>query len=386
MSYIKIGITANSTCRSWCSLMLLLLSALYASQTNAISQAFEDDEDCLMCHKYTRMARITDEGVFRSYYVPANTFAKTVHRNVPCRDCHSYIKQLPHRPVEEGVRCDKECHSKTNPATGKPFSHKTIYDLFSQSVHARGKTASGLDADKPYCITCHMNPVYNPSEETPPKEILDRCELCHEKKNFVKQWYFHTSRRVLDVKRSGQEIVEICTRCHANQELIERHKDAADAKGEPLGDKFSIAATSYKDSFHGKVTQYGMAGAATCLDCHADSDEYYKGVHKILPSRNPESPVSEENRVQTCRRCHENADEKYAVVDPHPSFDEEHNPILHKGELIYGAFGNIVVLCLVGLSIFETVGRRRDGAGWRLKNGSTWRKKSRRGRERIVSE
>ena len=366
----------------WLLTILLFGLSLYSACAN--SAAFEDDEACLMCHKYIRMARITEDGVFRSYYVPPGTFAKTVHRNVPCRDCHDYIKQLPHRPVDEGVRCDRECHSKKNPATGKPFSHKAIYNLYAESVHARSKKATGLDADKPYCITCHTNPVYNPSEEAPPKEILDRCELCHEKRKFVKQWYFHTSRRVLDVKRSGKEIVEICTRCHANQDLIERHENAADAAGKPLGEKFPIAATSYSESFHGKVTRYGLIGAATCLDCHADNSQYYEGVHKILPSRNPESPVSEKNRVRTCQRCHTKADEKYAVVDPHPSFEEEYNPILHKGEVIYGTFGNIVVFCLVGLSMFETVGRRRDGAGWRLRLGSTWWRRSRRNRIRII--
>ncbi len=338
-----------------------------------------------MCHKYVRMARITEEGVFRSYYVPPETFAKTVHRNVPCRDCHTYIKQLPHRKVDEGVKCDQECHSKINPATGKPFSHKAIYNLYSKSVHSREKKTTGLENDKPYCITCHTNPIYNPKEVEPPKQILDRCELCHEKREFVKQWYFHTSRRVLDVKRTGEEIVKICIRCHADQELIERHKKSADKTGRAIGEKFTIAAISYQKSLHGKVTRYGLSGAATCLDCHADNSQYYKGVHEILPSRDPNSPVSKGNRVNTCRRCHKNADEKYAVIDPHPSFEKEFNPILHKIEHIYSIVGDAIVFALIALAILETIGRRRDGVAWRLSNGSTWRKKSKRNRNRIIS-
>jgi hypothetical protein len=365
-------------------LIFILLSTLSLSPYNVNAVGFEDDEACLMCHKYIRMARITEEGVFRSYYVPPDTFAKTVHRNVPCRDCHSYIKQLPHRKVEEGVKCDQECHSKKNPATGKPFSHKAIYNLYSQSVHAREKSAKGLDRDKPYCITCHTNPVYNPNEAEPPEDILNRCELCHEKREFVKQWYFHTSRRVLDVKRTGQEIVQICIRCHANQDLIERHKNAADKDGRPLGEKFTIAATSYQKSFHGKVTRYGLTGAATCLDCHADNSEYYKGVHKILPSRDPESPINKENKVKTCKRCHKNADEKYVAVDPHPSFEKEHDPVLYNAEHIYSIVGDVIVAALIGLALFETFGRRRDGVAWRLRSGSTWWRRTKRGRNRVI--
>ena len=95
--------------------------------SNTSYAAFEDDEGCLMCHKYPNMARITDDGARRSYYVMPEVFSNTVHRNVPCRDCHTYIKELPHKPVDTGVTCNTECHSIKNPATGKPFSHGVIY-------------------------------------------------------------------------------------------------------------------------------------------------------------------------------------------------------------------------------------------------------------------
>jgi hypothetical protein len=161
---------------------LLAAGTLLVIWQSAAGSAFEDDEACLMCHKYPRMGRMTQEGVFRSYHVTPKLFAKTVHRNVPCRDCH------------------------------------------------------------------------------------------------------------------------------------------------------------------------------------ADNREYYEGVHEIPASRDPASPVSSQNRVETCKRCHESADPKYVDVDPHPSFDEEYNPTLHHAESIYGLVSEIIVVALLGLSrICRSTNKALDG-------------------------
>ena len=364
------------------STIMLLLTCIFFS--NATLANFEDDEACLMCHKYPNMARITDDGARRSYYVMPEIFANTVHRNVPCRDCHTYIKELPHKPVETGVTCNTECHSIKNPATGKPFSHKIIYDAYSQSVHGRKKIESSIEKDKPYCITCHTNPLYNPKEEAPPKHVIDRCVLCHEDKTFAEQWYKHTSRRIKEVKRSSIEIVALCSSCHGDKKLIDRHVKNAKTEARSLGKKFPVAVESYEHSFHGKLTQYGFTKTANCLDCHAEKDNYYKSVHEILPSRDEKSPVNKANRVETCKRCHIYADENYANLDPHPTSNLDDNKFRHYAEKIYNLVGEIVIVALVGLSIFETIGRRRDGVAWRLIQGSSWRRKSKRGRDRKI--
>lgn len=349
--------------------------------------AFEDDEGCLLCHKYPKMGRITEDGARRSYYVMPHVFEKTVHRNVPCKDCHSYIKQLPHKEVKTGVTCNSECHSIKNPATGKNFSHKAIYEKYIKSSHGRKKDAKGYEQDKPYCVTCHTNPIYNPAEqEGPPERIIQRCVICHEDKEFVTNWYKHTSRRIKEVKRSPREIMVLCSSCHGDERLIKRHLEAAKKEGRELGEKYLYAAESYKESFHGKVTHYDYSKAASCLDCHADNDNYYMSVHDIKPSRNPDSPVNKNNVLKTCKRCHIYADENYAQLDPHPTPTSypQGNPFRYYANKIYGWVADVVLVLLVGLAAFETIGRRRDGVGWHLHKGSTWWRKSKRGRDRVI--
>ncbi|MDH5648512.1 MAG: hypothetical protein OEY67_02550 [Gammaproteobacteria bacterium] len=364
--------------------LLLGMGLLLASGAFNNAFSFEDDEGCLMCHKYPMMGRITDDGVKRLYYVMPNVYQRTVHRNVPCGDCHSYIKELPHKPVKEGVTCNSECHSIKNPATGKQFSHKVIYDAYKQSIHGRSKAAEGPDADKPYCITCHSNPLYNPAEAAPPKHIVDRCVVCHEDRKFAERWYNHTSRRIREVRRTSEEIVHLCSSCHGNKELVEKHVDLAKAENRDLGKKFSVAVTSYKESFHGKLTQYGFKKTANCLNCHAQEKNYFRSVHEIRPSRDPLSPVHKDNKLETCQQCHVHADENFVNIDPHPTSHRGDNPFRYYAETIYNFVSEIVIAGLVGISLFETFGRKRDGAAWRLKFGSTWRRKSKHGRDRVV--
>lgn len=348
------------------------------------ARAFEDTEGCLLCHKYPRMGRVTEDGVLRTYYILPEVFSRTVHRNVPCRDCHTTIKELPHKPVKEGVTCNTECHSVKNPATGKPFSHKAIYNTYRESVHGRDKHARAADADKPYCISCHTNPLYNPAELAPPAQITDRCTLCHENRNFVNRWYNHTSRRIREVRRTPEQIVQLCSTCHDDRKMIERHQLKAKSEGRELGRKFAIAVPSYDQSFHGKMVKYGYRAAANCLDCHVDQKNYYLSVHDIRPSRDPKSPMHADRRLSTCQRCHVTADVDYARLDPHPTSGRLDNPFRYWAEFIYNRMSEVVIIGLVGLSLFETFGRRRDGVVWRLKHGSSWWRKSRRGRDRVL--
>ncbi|MDH5614898.1 MAG: hypothetical protein OEY35_07685, partial [Gammaproteobacteria bacterium] len=101
-------------------------------------------------------------------------------------------------------------------------------------------------------------------------------------------------------------------------------------------------------------------------------------------SRDPLSPTHDNNRVKTCQKCHTYADANYAQLDPHPTSDKEDNPFRYFAEMIYNWVGYIVIAGLVGISMFETFGRWRDGVGLFIRQGSSWWRKSKRGRKRVV--
>lgn len=343
-----------------------------------ISLAFQDDEACLMCHKYPMLGRVTDDGAHRSYNVVPAIFSRTVHRNVPCRDCHTEIRELPHKPVVEGVRCDSECHSVTNPSTNRPFSHKPIYNVYRESAHGREKIEKGPNRDKPYCVACHTNPLYNPKEEAPPQHITNRCNVCHEDRKFVEKWYNHTGRRIKEVKRDSREISAMCASCHGDKDFIGRRQKVAESEGRKLGARFAVAVESYKNSFHGRMSNLGRNASANCFDCHIDVSKYFMSVHAIYPSQDARSPVSSERRAETCRRCHEAADANYAAIDPHPTKRADVNPFNHYADMIYEIVGTSAFVLLLGMMALETFGRWRDGASWGFRNGTSWLRRPRR--------
>lgn len=363
--------------------LLFLVIGLSSSIIPNMAQA-ADDENCLMCHKYLKMGRITEDGERKYYYVNESVFKKTVHNRVRCRDCHNYIDKLPHDPVKTGVTCNTQCHSIQNPADNKDFGHGNIYDVYRKSVHGRDKIAKNArDADKPYCTFCHINPEYLPDEAEPPREITDRCDVCHKDREFVNHRYAHTGRRIKQVKRSSKEIVKLCSLCHDNREMLNRHKALIEKEGGTVGRKYLYAAQSYKESFHGKLTEYGFKDVPNCLDCHAESENYYMAVHDIRSTRDLKSTTNATRKVETCKRCHEDADDSFLTIDPHPTKTRDTNPFMYWSEVGYNVIGNGVTVALIGLMLLETWGRRRDGISWLLKKSSTWRRKSKRGRDRI---
>lgn len=266
---------------------------------------------CLRCHM--------DREIERKYGLPdwkmMTAYEKSVHGlasrksgltgSAVCVDCHGNHAILP------GDQPRSATHRQKIPTMcGK--CHPGILEQYEESVHGKGMRA-GI-AESPVCTDCHgehtIARVGDPSSSVSPRNIPKTCSACHEKEGI-------STRYALPKKR------------------------------------FS----SYMDSFHGIAVEYGMTKAANCSSCH--------GVHDILPSADPASPVNKANLPKTCGKCHPNAGPNFAKGDVHVEVSPKKAPGVFFVRLFYTIFITALVILFVlhvGLELYGRMERRRSGS------------------------
>jgi hypothetical protein len=336
----------------------ILCSLLIIPEVEAV-----DRESCLVCHKYRFIGRIDQNGVRHNYSVDKHIFAGSLHRNVGCIECHTYIRKLPHDPVKEKVNCATECHLKL-PFSRQNFSHQKIVDLYKGSAHGpRPEDPPAMQLAKPDCKFCHLNPVYTALDaaQFDPDKALRRCLNCHQQKG-VTQAYAHITHRLRSkTSRSHQEIVALCSKCHADKAMLK--------KIDAPKDTFNVVET-YNRSIHGKSIMLGSQKTADCISCHASNR-----LHDIYKRENPDATINKNNLAQTCRQCHKQTNSWFVQVAVHPQVEKEENPVVFFAGLLFRFMLYGAVFSMVGLMLFETYGRRRSGVKFLLRKGTSWRGK-----------
>lgn len=341
-----------------------LLGAVFIILAGSPSAAAADKENCLMCHKYRFVGRIDEQGKRINYNVDEHMYAGSVHKNVPCRDCHTYITKVPHDPVTEEVNCANQCHIKP-PFSEENFSHRKIIDVYNNSAHGiKPDDPPEVKQAKPYCKFCHLNPLYLKVDEKRVafEETLLRCQNCHQKKG-VTQAYIHMTHRLRHkTSRSPQEIVQLCSKCHQDEELMKKL---------PVSEVSLTAVETYNRSIHGKSVMLGSQTAADCVSCHATN-----ALHDIYKKDENNATVYKDNLQKTCKQCHVKTNEKFVQIAVHPKLTREEKPglFLISLTLEFALYGS--VFGLLGLLVLETYGRKKDGIKWQIRRGTTWRRQS----------
>ncbi|MCL4811284.1 MAG: cytochrome c3 family protein [Vicinamibacteraceae bacterium] len=366
-------------------------AALEAQDQAAATPAPHANDDCMMCHSDPETTRA--DGT--SLGVDAAKFEASVHGQLgmACVDCHADVAtaELPHAEKLARVDCST-CHADASAAFAKsihfearehgkgeaatcvschgmhdilpssdPASRTYALNLpntcgschgndtlitrtnmqggnvasqYADSIHGRALKAGLIVA--PSCSACHG--AHDILASTDPEGKVFRfnqvatCGTCHE-----------GIKHQFDKGRHGQLLAAqddrapVCADCHSAHGI-----QAADTPQwrvdviRECGTCHVEKLTTYRDTFHGQVTNLGFARVATCADCH--------GAHAVLPQSDPASPTHPTNRVAMCQQCHAGANENFAQYDPHADLhDRSRNAPLYytarfMGVLLIGVF------------------------------------------------
>jgi len=300
---------------------LLSFSVLFVTCLLVTPSAFAGDElNCVLCHKHRGLSRITKDGEFRLFYINQELFESGPHRRNKCKDCHSDIDRIPHKPAKE-VDCTQQCHI-VEPSGNKKFSHQPIAKILQKSTHGKldeNGEPKPYQEDFPSCKNCHDQPLYRPlsiykgeKRAGISKRAMSRCKSCHASGDFAEDFYEHVTTR-LHKSRYSVETIEVCAKCHQDEGFRERHE---------LDD----VITSYKETFHGKMVILGSEKTPDCIDCHVVAGE---NTHLIESQSTATSAVHENNVSTTCRtsECHSEAGPMLASFQTHVTYDREKYPM-----------------------------------------------------------
>ncbi len=293
--------------------------------------------DCASCHA----------GVVEQYQgsVHGNVLARDDPNAPTCRECHGTHNmrgkrdsKSPTFPTNVPNLCAR-CHREGQKAAVRYVgTEHQIIEHYTESIHGKGLLKSGLVVTA-MCTDCHTAHGELPSKETQSTvhrdNIAATCGRCHH--GIEEQ--FRKSIHSKEVSGSTKEL-PVCSDCHSAHKI--RRTDLDGFKLEIMdqcGRCHTQIATTYFDTYHGKVSRLGYTKTAKCYDCH--------GAHDILPLENPASHLSRENVVETCQKCHPGATRRFAGYLTHATHhDPEKYPWLFWS--FWGMTGLLITTFVLG--------------------------------------
>lgn len=292
---------------------------------------------CANCH----------EKAVKEYSTTIHGMARAAGRNVAatCTDCHSAheirrsadpASRTNHANIE--ATC-ATCHG--NEATIKKgrIPGGNVASKYHDSIHGVAVARKGTNSSiAPTCTNCHgahdMRPKSDPASRVARVNIPDTCGGCHMNVKEVWKGSQHGKMRSADVVMTLG-----CTDCHSAHSIQDHRKpqwqvDVIKECGTCHSDKIA----TYRDTFHGQVTDLGFVRVATCASCH--------GAHEVLPKEDPLSKVSDANRLKTCQKCHAKANANFAMFQPHANKHDKGSGVI----LYYTAL--FMQVLLAGVFVF----------------------------------
>lgn len=354
------------------------------------------NRECLDCHEAEfkpRKKGLPDEWIG----VQPDAYAKSVHGNLNCVDCHVTLVETPHPSKLPPAQC-ATCHAKAA-------------EQYANSIHSVSHQLGASDAAS--CASCHgthdMVPVKQADSPVFKLNLPKTCAVCHDNAKLTKDYRMGKTEAaghyldsihgralikmglvvapscndchgVHDIKRSidkdshsnhanvakscgqchvgiedtynasvhGQLLVKgdkkgpVCTDCHSAHDI--EKPATAHFKGlsdQSCGKCHQARLEHYRETYHGKAMALGQPNkapeVAACYDCH--------GHHDVFPVSDPRSRLSKEKIVGTCAQCHAGVNPQFTTYQPHANpLDSVNYPVLNKvflcmTALLIGTFG-----------------------------------------------
>lgn len=373
----------------WIFVLLFLTSFLFA----------QSNEECMECHSDPDLTGFINDTTEISVYVDTVKFAKSVHAEFECIDCHTDVEDVDHDEDLQKVDCS--------------ICHEDSQEEFAQSVHA---IPHSLDPSfKVSCSKCHgtHDIMYSDDElsKTYKLNIDETCGNCHSKPEVIKLLGLRGDGPVTGYHESihNKILVEepdkgppTCINCHGYHEIYlmsdPRSKFNKLNRPETCGECHQDITEEYYESIHWYAVKHGHFESPVCNDCHGEHgiqaahdkdsrtskleassqicanchasevmmqrfgldpgrfDSYMKSyhglavlkgspeaascvscheVHSIRSQRDKNSSVHKDNLAKTCGQCHENITKQFLAIPAHPGQLEERNYFAYYAKMIY---------------------------------------------------
>ena len=328
----------------------------------AAAQAEISNETCLACHGNPGQQVTLPSGEVLVLTVNPDEYNNSIHgkQGLTCTNCHTNITGYPHPPInvqnhrEFTIRLYQSCAG----------CHKDQYDQNLDSVHQKALAAGNENAA--VCSDCHGAHNIQPFKDQPRSAVPQTCARCHSQIYNLYKDSVHGSALIgqgnSDVPSCtdchGVHKIEgpsnspfrlfspqICAKCHANQQLMNKYQINTNVFNTYLGDFHGTTVEMFQAVAPGQQTNKPV-----CIDCHS--------VHDIKEVNDPNSTVIKENLLRTCRRCHPDATENFPSAwlshyEPSP----QRFPVVFYVQTFYKIF---VPTVLGGMALFvvSDIGRR----------------------------
>lgn len=341
--------------------VMAALGAVGTGRANAQTTAEWDNDTCLSCHTDPGLSMELPSGETVDLGIDEQRWNESVHAfwDMKCILCHSDITAIPHDPPSAFDTRDYAIQQ----SQGCTVCHREEM-VIEDSVHTQAREEGNTDAA--VCSDCH-DPHYTTDPPISHAEIPDTCRTCHAEiyDRYTESVHgaaltegnpdvptctdCHGVHDIEGPTRSTFHLFspQICTECHADEELMSEYGIRADVFDTYVADFHGRTITLFQE-----ITPDQDTNAPVCVSCH--------GVHDIRPADDSASSVAKENLLVTCQHCHPDADTGFPdawMSHYTPSPDEW--PIVYVVRMFYLILIPVVIGGMLIYIAIDVYGRRR---------------------------